>query len=58
VTLAIRQNDQILATEEKTIIENQQRQQVKERKLSGKQWHPHLFNINRNTNEWKYIHAE
>ncbi len=58
VTSAIRQNDQILATEEKTIIENEQRKQVKERQTAGIEWHPHLFHIDPHTKQWMYIHAE
>jgi len=58
VTSAIRQNDQSLATEEKRIIENEQRRQIKQRKVTGTEWHPHLFAIDRNTKDWMYIHAE
>jgi hypothetical protein len=58
VTSAIRLNNQILATEEKAIIENEQRKQIKERKLSGNEWHPTLFSIDPNTKEWMYIYAE
>ncbi len=58
VTSAIRQNNQILATEEKTIIENEQRKQIKERQLTGIKWYPHLFRIDPNTKQWVYIHAE
>ena len=58
VTVAIKQNDQISATEEKTIIEDEQRRQIKERKNTGTEWHPRLFNIDSNTKEWIYTYAE
>ena len=58
MTLAIRQNDQILATEEKTIVENEQRKQIKEYQTMGIAWQPRLFRIDLKTNRWMYIHAE
>ncbi len=58
VTSAIKQNDQILATEEKTNIEHEQRKQIKERQITGIEWHPHLFRIDPNTKQWIYIHDE
>ncbi len=58
VTSAIRQNDQILATQEKTIIENEQRKQIKEYQVTGIAWEPHLFRIDLKTKQWMYIHAE
>ncbi len=58
VTTAIKQNDQISATEEKTIIEDEQRKQIKERKATNTEWHPRLFNIDPNTKEWIYTYAE
>jgi hypothetical protein len=58
VTAAIKQNDQISATEEKTIIEDEQRRQIKERKATGTEWHPRLFNIDPNTKEWIYTYTE
>lgn len=47
-----------MATEEKTIIEDEQRRQIKERKATGIEWHPRLFNIDPNTKEWIYAYAE
>ncbi|UJR10071.1 hypothetical protein I4U23_014293 [Adineta vaga] len=47
VTLAIRQNDQIFATKEKTIVENEQLE-----------WYPCLFSIDQNTKEWIYNHID
>jgi hypothetical protein len=58
VTAAIKQNDQIAATEEKTIIEDEQRKQIKERKATSTEWQPRLFNIDPNTKEWIYTYAE
>ncbi|CAF0732153.1 unnamed protein product [Rotaria sordida] len=58
VTAAIKQNDQVIATEEKTIIEDEQRKQIKERKTTGTEWHPRLFNIDSNTKEWIYTYAD
>ncbi|CAF0995694.1 unnamed protein product [Adineta steineri] len=58
VTIAIKQNDQISATEEKTIIEDEQRRQIKERKATSTEWHPRLFNIDSNTKEWIYTYAD
>ncbi|CAF3708692.1 unnamed protein product [Adineta steineri] len=58
VTSAIKQNDQILATTEKTIIENEQRKQTNERKVTGNEWHPKLFSIDQNTKEWIYNHTD
>lgn len=58
VTSAIRENNQTLATEEKTIIENEQRKRIKEHQLTGTEWFPHLFHIDPNTKRWIYIHAE
>jgi parvulin-like peptidyl-prolyl isomerase len=58
VTIAIKQNDQISATEEKTIIEDEQRKQIKERKATNTEWHPRLFNIDPNTKEWIYTYTE
>lgn len=58
VTAAIKQNDQLSATEEKTIIEDEQRKQIRERKATGVEWHPRLFNIDSNSKEWIYTYAD
>lgn len=58
VTLAIKQNDQVSATEEKTLVEDEQRKQIKERKATGIEWHPRLFKIDSNTKEWTYVYAD
>ncbi|CAF3002584.1 unnamed protein product [Rotaria socialis] len=58
VTAAIKQNDQVSATEEKTIIEDEQRKQIKERKATSTEWHPRLFNIDPNSKEWIYTYSD
>jgi hypothetical protein len=58
LTIAIRHNDQSSATEEKTLVENEQRKRVKERKATGIEWHPHLFCLDAITKEWMYMHTE
>lgn len=58
VTIAIKQNDQVSATEEKTIIEDEQRRAIKERRATGIEWHSRLFKIDPNTKEWIYTYAE
>ncbi|CAF3956583.1 unnamed protein product, partial [Rotaria magnacalcarata] len=58
VTAAIKQNDQVSATEEKTIIEDEQRKQIKQRKATSTEWHPRLFNIDPNSKEWIYTYSD
>ena len=58
VTLAIGQNDQNSATTEKTLIEDEQRNLARERKIKGIEWHPQLFCLDAVTKEWMYIHTE
>ena len=58
MTLAIGQNDQISATSEKALIEDEQRNLARERKATGTEWHPHLFCLGAVTKEWMYIHTE
>ena len=43
VTIAINNDDQVAATEEKTKLEEAQRERAKERKIMGKDWVPKLF---------------
>jgi len=54
VTSAIRQNDQISATEEKTLLENEQRK----RRNNGNEWQSKIFRLDSKTREWTYIHIE
>ncbi|CAF0951522.1 unnamed protein product [Didymodactylos carnosus] len=53
-----KQNDQNLATEEKTIVEEQQRKQLKELKTTGNEWKPQMFILDPVSKEWIYLHAD
>ncbi|XP_039592849.1 oxysterol-binding protein-related protein 5 isoform X3 [Polypterus senegalus] len=55
VTSAIKEKDQLRATQEKYILEEAQRQAARERK--DQQWHPRLFQFDPITNEWHYKYA-
>ncbi|KAI8987306.1 hypothetical protein BDF20DRAFT_815285 [Mycotypha africana] len=46
VTLAIKARDMDTATDEKTFIENRQREETKLRQKEGIQWHPRFFTMN------------
>eukprot|EP01112_Ceratiomyxa_fruticulosa_P020050 TRINITY_DN6722_c0_g1_i1.p1 TRINITY_DN6722_c0_g1~~TRINITY_DN6722_c0_g1_i1.p1 ORF type:complete len:435 (-),score=84.60 TRINITY_DN6722_c0_g1_i1:200-1504(-) len=54
VTEAIRKKDQRLATDEKTKLEDAQRQAVKERKDAGMAWNPRLFTTEDEGRTWTY----
>ncbi|XP_076861792.1 oxysterol-binding protein-related protein 5 isoform X2 [Brachyhypopomus gauderio] len=56
VTSAIMAKDQNKATQEKFVLEEQQRQEARER--GEKPWSPHLFTLNTDTSEWQYRHAD
>lgn len=43
VTLAINNDDQVAATEQKTILEEAQRERAKERKMNNHEWIPKYF---------------
>ncbi|CAG0902089.1 unnamed protein product [Darwinula stevensoni] len=58
VSEAIRANNQEWATEEKTKLEDQQRNGAKERKLKGEEWVPVYFEQDRLLGEWVYKHAD
>ncbi|CAG0900850.1 unnamed protein product [Darwinula stevensoni] len=58
VSEAIRANNQEWATEEKTKLEDQQRNGAKERKLKGEEWVPIYFEQDRLLGEWVYKHAD
>jgi hypothetical protein len=45
------------ATDEKTFIENRQREETAARQKEGLQWHPRFFNIN-NKEEYEFKSAE
>uniref|UniRef100_A0A8C4TMQ5 Oxysterol-binding protein n=1 Tax=Erpetoichthys calabaricus TaxID=27687 RepID=A0A8C4TMQ5_ERPCA len=56
VTSAIKEKDQLKATQEKYILEEAQRQAARERK--DQPWHPRLFQFDPITNEWHYKYAK
>lgn len=58
VTNAISRGDQVAATEEKTVLEEQQRRGAQERKVSGEDWIPHYFVPDMMTGEWVYKHVD
>nr|CAD7571408.1 unnamed protein product [Timema californicum] len=58
VSAAILGDDQIMATEEKTVLEEAQRAAVKERKLKCLEWIPKHFEQDLISGQWVYKHAD
>ena len=58
VSNAIARGDQIAATEEKTVLEEQQRRGAHERKASAEEWVPKHFVQDMMTGEWIYKHVD
>ncbi|XP_039206699.1 oxysterol-binding protein-related protein 5 isoform X2 [Crotalus tigris] len=58
VTSAIGKGDQHKATEEKFVLEEEQRHATRERKENGTEWKPLLFWHNATTNEWHYKYED
>ncbi|XP_025023297.1 oxysterol-binding protein-related protein 5 isoform X1 [Python bivittatus] len=58
VTSAISKGDQHKATQEKFVLEEEQRHAARERKESGAEWKPLLFWRNAATNEWHYKYED
>ncbi|KAK7871635.1 hypothetical protein R5R35_001821 [Gryllus longicercus] len=58
VSAAIRRDDQIAATEEKTVLEEAQRAAVKERKMKCLEWSPKYFEQDLVSGQWVYRHAD
>ncbi|XP_069961978.1 oxysterol-binding protein-related protein 8 isoform X5 [Bactrocera oleae] len=58
VSLAIRNDDQVGATEEKTVLEEAQRNSAKERKLLSIEWTPVHFNFDPIITQWMYTYAD
>nr|CAD7460492.1 unnamed protein product [Timema tahoe] len=58
VSAAILGDDQIVATEEKTVLEEAQRAAVKERKLKCLEWVPKHFEQDLISGQWVYKHAD
>nr|XP_023660692.1 oxysterol-binding protein-related protein 5-like isoform X1 [Paramormyrops kingsleyae]XP_023660698.1 oxysterol-binding protein-related protein 5-like isoform X1 [Paramormyrops kingsleyae] len=56
VTSAIVNQDQELATQEKFVLEEAQRQEARQR--GDIAWTPRLFTLDPTTNEWRYKHAD
>ncbi|XP_020024391.2 oxysterol-binding protein-related protein 5 isoform X2 [Castor canadensis] len=54
VTRAIREGDQHKATQEKSVLEEAQRQRTRERQQSLSPWKPQLFHLDPLTQEWRY----
>lgn len=58
VIAAIRRDDQVGATEEKTVLEEAQRTAVKERKATCSEWIPAHFQQDIVTGQWHYKYAD
>ncbi|XP_046986423.1 oxysterol-binding protein-related protein 8 [Schistocerca americana] len=58
VTAAILRDDQVAATEEKTVLEEAQRAAAKERKIKGIEWIPKHFEQDIISGQWVYKHAD
>ncbi|KAL7017631.1 hypothetical protein ACKWTF_010458 [Chironomus riparius] len=58
VIAAIKREDQVGATEEKTALEEAQRTAVKERKATCSDWIPKHFQQDLVTGQWHYVHAD
>ncbi|KAJ7402374.1 Oxysterol-binding protein-related protein 5 [Pitangus sulphuratus] len=58
VTSAINKGDQHKATQEKFVLEEEQRNAARERRESGTEWKPLLFQQDAATNEWRYKYEE
>ena len=54
VAAAIKNRDQVVATEQKTILEDHQRQEAKLRKEAGEVWVPKFFEYNVDKDQWEY----
>ncbi|XP_054725968.1 oxysterol-binding protein-related protein 8 isoform X2 [Anastrepha obliqua] len=58
VSLAIRNDDQVGATEQKTVLEEAQRSSAKERKAMLTDWQPLHFHYDPLTTQWVYKYAD
>lgn len=56
MTSAIKDRDQVQATQEKFVLEEAQRREARER--GDKPWTPRLFHQDLVTSEWTYRHME
>ncbi|XP_009810373.2 oxysterol-binding protein-related protein 5 isoform X2 [Gavia stellata] len=58
VTSAINKGDQHKATQEKFVLEEEQRNAARERRENGTEWKPLLFQHDATTNEWHYKYED
>ncbi|OXB74132.1 UNVERIFIED_CONTAM: hypothetical protein H355_004469 [Colinus virginianus] len=58
VTSAINKGDQHKATQEKFVLEEEQRNAARERRDNGTEWKPLLFRHDAMTNEWRYKYED
>ncbi|NXK26964.1 OSBL5 protein, partial [Arenaria interpres] len=58
VTSAINKGDQHKATQEKFVLEEEQRNAARERRENGTEWKPLLFRHDATTNEWHYKYED
>ncbi|XP_068254369.1 oxysterol-binding protein-related protein 5 isoform X1 [Nyctibius grandis] len=58
VTSAINKGDQHKATQEKFVLEEEQRNAAQERRENGTEWKPLLFRHDATTNEWRYKYED
>lgn len=58
VTSAINKGDQHKATQEKFVLEEEQRNAARERRENGTEWKPLLFRHDAATDEWHYKYEE
>ncbi|OXB63562.1 hypothetical protein ASZ78_008838, partial [Callipepla squamata] len=58
VTSAINKGDQHKATQEKFVLEEEQRNAARERRDNGTEWKPLLFQHDAMTNEWRYKYED
>uniref|UniRef100_A0A803YDQ4 OSBL5 protein n=1 Tax=Meleagris gallopavo TaxID=9103 RepID=A0A803YDQ4_MELGA len=58
VTSAINKGDQHKATQEKFVLEEEQRNAARERRENGTEWKPLLFQHDSTTNEWRYKYED
>jgi len=58
VSDSILRSDQTMATNEKYLLEEEQRRLSRERKAKMEEWRPRLFERNIITGDWVYKYAE
>lgn len=58
MTSAINKGDQVKATQEKSVLEEEQRRRARERQEAFLDWKPLLFLQDPNSQEWHYKYEE